>query len=100
MTKEWFDDKQIWLVLLHELTRGPFICCERAHCVAQIPVDNYSDSFSGDRAVVSDNYTRLSRGERVERPHNFFRVVKSCSDDKQNSLPADNARLHPLLKNP
>ena len=101
MAKEWFNDKQIWLMLFRQLARGPFISCESADCVAQVAVDNRNESFSGDRAVVSNNYRRLSRGERGGGgPHKFQRVTESCSDDKQNSLPAGNARLQPLLKYP
>ena len=101
MAKERFDHKQIGLVLFHQLTRGPFIRCEPAHQVAQVPVDNYSESFSGDRAVVSNNYRKLSRGEREWRSsHKLLRVVKNFSNDKQNSLPSVYARLQPLSKNP
>ena len=86
MTKEWFNDKQIWLVLFHQLTRGHFISCESANCIAQITPDNRNESFSGDRAVVSDNYRKLSRGEREWRSsHKLLRVMKNFSDDKQNS---------------
>jgi hypothetical protein len=70
MAKEWFNDKQIWPVLFRELPRGPFISRESADCIAQIMPDNRNESFSGDRAVVSNNYRRLSRGERGgEGPH-------------------------------
>jgi len=101
MAKEWFNDKKIWLMLFRQLTRSSFISCESADCIAQITPDNRNESFSGDRAVVSNNYRRLSRGERSgEDPHRLLRVVKSCSDDKQNSLLAGNSRLQPLLKNP
>ncbi len=88
-------------MLFHQLTRSPFIGCEPAQYVAQVPADNRSDSFSGDRAVVSNNYRRLSRGEREWRSsHKFLRVVKNFSNDKQNSLSSVYARLQPLLKNP
>jgi hypothetical protein len=102
MTKEWFNDKQIWLVLFHQLMRGHFISCDTAQDVAQVPVDNHSDSFSGDRAVVSNNYRRLSREERGGAgSHKFLRVSKSSSDDKENSLSKiPYTRLQPLLKNP
>ena len=84
MTKEWFNDKQIWLVLFHQLMRGHFISCETAQGVAQVPVDNHSDPFSGDRAVVSNNYRTLSRGERGgENPHKRLRVAKNCLGGKQ-----------------
>ena len=70
MTKERFNHKQIWPVPFRELTRGPFISCKSADCIAQITPDNRNESFSGDRAVVSNNYRRLSRGERGgEGPH-------------------------------
>jgi hypothetical protein len=83
MTKEWFNDKQIWLMPFHQLMRGHFISCESADCVAQITVENRGDSFSGDCTVVSNNYRRLSRGERSgECPHKHLRVAKNCSDDK------------------
>jgi hypothetical protein len=87
MAKEWFNDEEIWLMFIGQLTRGPFISCESANCVAQITPDNRDESFSGDRAVVSDNYRRLSRRERSgESPHKRLRVAKNCLDDKQNSL--------------
>src|SRR5262245_10857742 len=75
MAKEWFNDKQIWMVLFHQLTRDPFISCECADSVPQVTVNNRSHSFSRDRAVVSDKYRKLSRGERSRRnsrrnPHN------------------------------
>jgi hypothetical protein len=75
-------------MLLRQLTRGPFVSCQSADCIAQITPDNRNESFSGDRAVVSNNYRMLSRGERSgEDPHRLLRVVKSCSDDKQNRYP-------------
>jgi hypothetical protein len=89
VAKKWFNDEQIWLVLFHQLTRSSFIHCEPRQSVSQLSANNRSDSLSGDRAVVSNNYRKLSRGERVwRRPHNFLRVAKNCSDDKQNSLAA------------
>ena len=87
MAKEWFNHKKIWVMLFRQLTHRPFISCESAHCIAQITPDNRNESFSGDGAVVSDNYRRLSRGERCgEDPHKRLRVAKNCLDDKQNSL--------------
>jgi len=87
MAKEWFNDEEIWLMFFGQLTRAPFISCESANCIDQITPDNRNKSFSGDRAVVSDNYRRLSRGERSgESPHKRLRVAKNCLDDKQNSL--------------
>jgi hypothetical protein len=70
MTKEWFNDKQIWLMLFRELSGGLFISCQSADGIAQITPDYRNQSFSGDRAVVSNNHRRLSRGERGgEGPH-------------------------------
>ena len=87
MAEEWFNDEEIWLMFLGQLTRGPFISCEATNCIAQITPDNRNESFSGDRAVVSDNYGRLSRGERSgENTHKPLRVAKNCLDDKENSL--------------
>jgi hypothetical protein len=87
MAKEWFNDKQIWVMLFRQLMHRPFISCESGHCIAQIVPDNRGESFSGDGAVVSNNHRRLSGGERCGAgPHKFMRVAKSCSDDKQNSL--------------
>src|SRR6185312_7791527 len=89
MAKERFDEKQIWLVLFHHITRRPFIGCQSADRVAPVMPDNGGESFSGDRTVVSNSYRRLSRGERCgEGPHKFVRVTKNCSADKQNSLTA------------
>ena len=73
-------------MLFHQLTRGPFISCESADCIAQITVENRNESFSGDRAVVSNNYRRLSRGERGGEALTNFEGGQNCLDDKQNSL--------------
>ena len=72
MAKEWFNDKQIWVMLFRQLMHRPFISCEPAHWVAQIVPDNRGESFSGDCAVVSNNYRRLSRGERGGRGSHKF----------------------------
>jgi hypothetical protein len=78
MAEEWFNNKQIWVVLFRQLMHCPFISCESAHCIAQITADNRNEPFSGDRAVVSDNYRRLSRGERCGKdPHKRLRVDKT-----------------------
>jgi hypothetical protein len=53
-----------WLMLFREPACGPFISCESADCIAQITPDNRNKPFSADRAVDSNNYRRLSRGER------------------------------------
>ena len=72
MAKEWLDDEQIWLVLFHQFTRASFIRGKSADCITQITPHNRNESFSGDGAVVSDNYRRLSRGERSGvGPHKF-----------------------------
>jgi hypothetical protein len=60
MAEEWFNHKEIWLMFFGQLARGPFIDCESANCIAQILPNDRNKSFSGDRAVVSDNYARLS----------------------------------------
>jgi hypothetical protein len=84
MAKEWFNHEEIWLMFFGQLTRSPFISCESANCIAQITPDNRNESFSGDRAVVSDNYGRLSRRVRSgESPHKRLRVDKNCLDGKQ-----------------
>jgi hypothetical protein len=73
MAEEWFNHKEIWLMFFGQLTRGPFISCESANCIAQIAPNNRNESFSGDGAVISDNYARVSRGERSgENPHKFL----------------------------
>jgi hypothetical protein len=70
MPKEWFNDQEIWLMFFGQLTRGSFIGCESTNCIAQITPDNRNESFSGDGAIVDDNYRGLSRGERCgENPH-------------------------------
>jgi hypothetical protein len=77
MTKERFYDQQIGLVLFRQLAHGPFISCESANSITQIALENCSKSFSGDGAVVSDNYRRLSRGERSGGgPHKFESAQK------------------------
>ena len=84
MAEEWFNHKEIWLMFFGQFTRGPFINCQSANCIAPITADNRNEPFSGDRAVVSDNYRRLSRGERCgEDPHKRLRVDKNCLDGKQ-----------------
>jgi len=87
LSEERFNQEKIRLMLFHQLIRGPFISCESRQSVPQVSADNRSESFSGDCAVVSNNYRRLSRGERSgESPHKRLRVAKNCLDDKQNSL--------------
>jgi len=100
MAKEWFNDKQIWLMLFRELSGGLFINCESADGIAQITPDNRNQSFSGDRAVVSNNYKAVARGARWRGPSQTLRLGKSCLNDKQIRYPARNTRLQPLLKNP
>jgi hypothetical protein len=56
MAKEWFNEKQIWLMLFRQLAGGLFVSCESADCVAQVTLNDGSEAFSGDRAVVSNNY--------------------------------------------
>ena len=74
-------------MFFNQLTRGPFISCESANRITQIAPDNRKQSFSRDRAVVSDDYRRLSRGERCgENPHKRLKMAKNCLDDKQNYL--------------
>src|SRR5581483_6190838 len=63
-------------MFFHQLARNPYIGCESANYIARIALNNRSKSFSGDRAVVSDNYRRLSRGESSGGgPHKF----RECS---------------------
>jgi hypothetical protein len=42
-------------MFFHQLAREPFVRCETGYCVAQVSMDNRSDTFSGDGAVVSNN---------------------------------------------
>jgi hypothetical protein len=87
VAEEWFNNNEIWLMFLGQLTRSPFISRESTNRIAQIAPNNCKKPFSGDSAVVSDNYRRLSGGERSgESPHKRLRVAKKCLDDKQNSL--------------
>ena len=70
MAEERVNHKEIWLMFFGQLMSGPSVNCESADCIAQITSENRNESFSGDRAVVSDNDRRLSRGERSgEGPH-------------------------------
>jgi hypothetical protein len=99
MAKERFNDQQIWLMLFRQFTRGPFISGKSADCIAQVTADNRSKTFSGDRTVVSDKYRRLSRGERSgECPHKLLSLIKSRSDDKQNSLAASYSSVTATLQ--
>jgi hypothetical protein len=84
MTEEWFDYKKIGVMFFSQLTCGPLVDCDSTNCIAQITLDNRDQSFSGDRAVVSDDYRRLSGGERSgENPHKDVSVRKKCRYDKQ-----------------
>ena len=83
MAEEWFNDKQIRVMLFRQLAYRLFISCESVDCIAQILPDNRSESFSGDCAVVSNNDRTLSGAERGGAgPHKFVRLAKNCSDDK------------------
>jgi hypothetical protein len=84
--QEWFNNKQIRVMLFRQLAYHPCVSCQSAHCIAQILPNNRSESFSGGCAVVSNNHRRLLGGERGRAgPHKFGRLAKSCLDDKQNS---------------
>jgi hypothetical protein len=60
MAEERVNHKEIWLMFFGQLMRGPFINCESANCIAQITSENRNESFSGDRAIVSDNDRRAN----------------------------------------
>ena len=78
-----------WHLSISSRVRAPLVAIKT-------PVDKYSNSFSGDRAVVSNNRRRLAREERSGRgPHKVVRVSKNYLHDKQNALGGSDAYLRP-----
>src|SRR6266496_1879809 len=77
IAKKRFNEQKIGLMLFQQLTHRSVISCQPAQRVARVAPDDCSDPFPRDRAVVSDNDSRLSRRDRVaDRPHSFSRPAR------------------------